>query len=363
MINNHSRTHSILSENDYIINPKEKILITGAGGYVGSKVVDILFSYGFKNVRCLIRSVAKSINLINLKEKYGKDNLEVLEGNLLSKEDCEYAVKDTSVIYHLAAGVGKSYPGCFLNSVVTTKNLLDAAIKIQGLKRFVNISSIAVYSNEKLKCGGLLDESCPVDDNIIARHEAYTYGKVKQDQLVLDYFKRYNLPYVIVRPSVVFGPGKINISGRIGSDTFGLFLHLGLNNIIPLTYIDNCAEAIILSGLRKGIDGQVFNILDDDLPRSRDFLRLYKKKVRKFLSIPVPYPLWYLFNFFWEKYSKWSKGQLPPVFNRRSCAVYWKGNIYSNTKAKDLLGWKPRVPMREGLEKYFDYIKKKMDKK
>jgi len=165
------------------------------------------------------------------------------------------------------------------------------------------------------------------------------------------------LPYVIVRPSVVFGPGKAKITDRIGTSTFGIFLHLGLNNRIPFTYVDNCAEAIVLAGLRKGIEGEVFNIVDDDLPRSREFLSLYKQKVRRFSSIPVPYLIWLSFCTLWERYSKWSEGQFPPVFNSRGCAVYWKGNRYSNRKAKELLGWHPRMPIKEALERYLSYMK------
>ena len=345
-------------KDDWIINKSDLVLITGANGFIGSKVLEILLEYGFTRLRCLVRS---SRNLSKLKRIADSSEADVqfFYGNLISSNDCMVSAKGASVIYHLAAGVGKSYPDCFLNSVVTTRNLLDSAIKQKTLKRFVNISSIAVYSNEKIRRGGLMDESCEVDNKLVERCEPYTYGKMKQDQLVLYYAKNHDLPYVIVRPSVVFGPGKAQITGRIGSNTFGIFLHLGLNNTIPLTYVDNCAEAIVLAGLRKGIEGQVFNILDDDLPRSRYFLKLYKHKVRKFLTLPVPYPAWYLFNFLWEKYSHWSEGQLPPVFNRRSCAVFWKGNSYSNKKAKELLGWQPRVPMNEALDKFFTYMKEK----
>lgn len=346
-------------ENNWIIDKSDHILITGAAGFVGTRVVQSLLSYGFKNLRCFIRPTSRAATLEAIITEAEAGNVEILQGNLLSSDDCRKAVKDISVIYHLAAGIDKTYPGCFLNSVVTTRNLLEAAIAQPSLKRFVNTSSIAVYSNAKIKRGGLLVESCEVDSNILERSEPYTYGKVKQDALVLDYAKKYSLPYVIVRPSVVFGPGKAKITDRIGSDTFGVFLHLGLNNIIPMTYVDNCAEAIVLAGLKKGIEGQVFNITDDNLPRSREFLKSYKRKVGSFFSMPVPYPAWYFFNYLWEKYSKWSEGQLPPVFNRRSCAVYWKGNTYSNKKAKELLGWQPRVPMAEALDKFFVFMKEK----
>jgi nucleoside-diphosphate-sugar epimerase len=349
-------------QDNWIINKSDFVLITGANGFIGSKVFEILLEYGLTRLRCLVRS---SRNLSKLKRiaNSSKAKVEFFQGNLLSRDTCQIAAKGVSIIYHLAAGVEKSFPGCFLNSVVATRNLLDAVIKEQTLKRFVNISSIAVYSNEKIRRGGLMDESCEVDTKFVERCEPYTYGKAKQDELVLEYAKKQNLPYVIVRPSVVFGPGKAKITDRIGTDTFGVFLHLGLNNIIPLTYLDNCAEAIVLAGLRKGIEGHVFNIFDDDLPTSREFLRLYKREVRSFFSIPVPYWAWLFLNIFWEKYSKWSEGQLPPVFNRKACAVYWKGNTYSNKKAKRLLGWHPKVHMGAALERFFAYMREKEGKK
>ena len=82
------------------------------------------------------------------------------------------------------------------------------------------------------------------------------------------------------RPGAVYGPGKAGITGRVGVGTFGIFLHLGAGNPIPLSYVDNCAEAIVLAGLVKGLDGEVFNVVDDDLPSSRRFLRLYKEQVK-----------------------------------------------------------------------------------
>jgi len=343
--------------NGYIAKPEETILVTGANGFIGSRVVRTLLLYGFKQVRCLVRRTNNSISLETMINDFNGKSVEMVKGNLLSRDACKIAVEGVSVIYHLAAGVEKTFPGCFLNSVVATRNLLDASINEQTLKRFVNISSLAVYSNEKIRRGGLMDETCEVDTKLVERFDPYAYGKSKQDELVLEYARTKGLPYVLVRPGVTFGPGKARIPGRVGIDTFGVFLHLGLNNKIPLTYVDNCAEAIVLAGLRRSIEGEVINIVDDDLPKSREFLRLYKKQVHRFISIPIPYPAFYLFSYLWEKYSKWSEGQLPPAFNRRTCATYFKGNTYSNKKAKELLGWHPRIRMREGLESLFVYAR------
>lgn len=331
------------------------MLVTGANGYLGAIVVRRLLQAGHQRVRCLVRSLPAQ-RLASATQCIPGVGPEVMAGNLLSSADCRRAVEGVSVIYHLAAGVEKSYAGCVLNSAVATRNLLDAAARQATLRRIVNVSSIAVYGNHGLPRGAVIDERCPVDDRLLERHEPYTYAKAMQDGVVQDYSSRLGLPCVTVRPGVVFGPGKVKISDRVGTATFGVFLHLGLANHIPLTYIDNCADAIMLAGLRPGVEGEVLNIVDDDLPTSRQFLRSYKQRVRRFFSLPVPYPLWYGFCRLWERYSNWSEGQLPPVFNRRSCRVYWRGNDYSNEKAKRLLGWSPRVPMAQALDSYFCYL-------
>jgi nucleoside-diphosphate-sugar epimerase len=171
--------------------------------------------------------------------------------------------------------------------------------------------------------------------------------------------RKLGIPYVIVRPGVVYGPGNEAIHGRVGIGTFGLFLHLGGSNALPLTYVDNCAEAIVLAGLRPGVEGQAFNVVDDDLPSSRRFLRLYKKHVRRFRSVYVPHGLSYLLCWLWEKCAAWSEGQLPPVYNRAAWRVYWKRTRYSNAKIKRLLGWVQKVPSSEALVRHLESCRQK----
>jgi len=200
----------------------------------------------------------------------------------------------------------------------------------------------------------MLDERCPLETRSDLRGEAYCFAKVKQDEIVKQCCERLGIAYAIVRPGYVYGPGNPPIPGRVGIATFGLFLHLGGSNALPLTYVDNCAEAIALAGLKSGIGAEVFNVVDDNLPSSRKFLRLYKKNVRNFKSLYVPHALSYALCFLWEKYSSWSEGQLPPTFNRRRWHAYWKRTNYSNAKLKSRLGWTPRVPTAEGLRRHFE---------
>jgi nucleoside-diphosphate-sugar epimerase len=345
--------------NNYIIDYQDPILITGANGFIGKNVVSNLIEKGFCNIKCLVRPSGNHEELYQIIKSFrNKAKVEIIEGNLLSTQNCKKAVDDAAVVYHLAAGIEKSFPGCFMNSVVATRNLLDAVVESGKTKRFLNVSSLAVYSNNDASENRILEETSDFDCKSHLRYEAYTYGKVKQDELLMTYAEQYKLAYVIVRPGEVYGRGKKKIPGKVGIDTFGIFFHLGGMRKVPLTNVEHCAEAIVLAGITKGIDGEVFNIIDDDIPTSRDYLKLYKKNVRRFHSIRMPYLAWYLFCCLWEKYSDWSGGQLPPAFNRRRCIAGLKRVDYSNHKAKEMLNWKQKASTKDALLEYFKYLKK-----
>jgi len=351
-----SRETGLQLNDRFMTGPDDRMLVTGAAGFIGSRVVKSLLDRGFRNLVCFVRPSSELAGLEAIIEHRPPGaRIEVLKGNLLSREDCEVACQDVALIFHLAAGIGeKSYPDAFLNSVVATRNLLDATLGCARLRRFVLVSSFSVYSNCQKPRKKLLDESCPIDEHPELRGEAYCFAKVKQEQVVTEYGKNRGIPYVLVRPGSVYGAGTGEIPGRVGIATFGPFLHLGGSNTIPFTYVDNCAEAIVLAGLVKGVDGEAFNVVDDDLPSSRQFLRLYKKNAKNFKSINVPHSVSYALCYLWEKYSRWSEGQLPPVFNRRRWHVDWKKTRYSNEKLKARLGWRPRVSTAEGLQQYFE---------
>ena len=116
-----------------IASPGDRILVTGSNGFIGSKVVEILLEYGFANLRCFVRP---SSHLGRLQKVFGNfdagRNIELVIGDLLSREDCRKAAEGVSIIYHLAAGMEKSFAGAFMNSALATRNLMDAFLESTG---------------------------------------------------------------------------------------------------------------------------------------------------------------------------------------------------------------------------------------
>jgi nucleoside-diphosphate-sugar epimerase len=333
--------------------PDDKILVTGAGGFIGKKVVEKLIDAGYQKIRCFIRQGKDITTFYNMAQGNNKTELEVFQGNLLNKDDCLAAVEDVNIVIHLAMKSDKSFSNTYLNTVVATKNLLDA-MSPSRIKRFVNVSSFAVYSTINLKKGDVLDECCDVEGDILDRYEAYAYAKLKQDQLVHSHCENHGISYITLRPGAVYGPSQKKISGRVGIDTFGIFIQIGRENLLPLSYVDNCADSIVLAVVKKNINNEIINVVDSDLIKNKEFVKEYKKANKGFKYIYCPYSIFYGFSYAWEKYAKWSYNQLPPVFNRNRCRTYHKSLRFSNDKLKNLLGWEQRVSTAEGLKRYLE---------
>jgi nucleoside-diphosphate-sugar epimerase len=330
-----------------------KILVTGGGGFLGVPLMERLLSHGHRDIRCLVRSQRGRLELERLLAAYPDARIELVTGNLMQREDAEAAVQDVDVIFHLAAAMRGSAADMFMNSVVASRNLLEA---VGGRPlRIVLISSFGVYGVAGLGRGALIDENTPLEPHP-ERRDVYSHAKLRQEQLFSEYQKRNNFKLVIIRPGVIYGPGGGHFSARVGLPLFGVFLHLGRGNRLPLTFVENCAEAIAVAGLAPTAGGEVFNVHDDDLPTSRQYLRRYRREVRKIRFMPVPYWCLRLLSRIVAWYYHYSKGQLPAVFTPYKSASLWAGNRFENSKLK-AVGWKQLVPTDEGLRRAFAYFK------
>ena len=341
-----------------------KILVTGAGGFLGAHVIERLLAHGHTDIRCFLREPGKAERLKQLAESYPAAHLEMCYGNLRSKSDCVHAVADVSLVFHLAAGLKGSAAELFADSVVVSRTLLDALETRDNISmqhtRVVLISSFGVYGVVPLGRGARVDEQTSLEQLPHLR-DTYSHSKLRQEQLFWEYQRKDGFELVVIRPGVIYGPGGGAFSNRVGLQVGPLFFHLGGSNLLPLSYVVNCAEAIVVAGTHSDAAGQVYNVHDNELPTAAQYLRAYKRNVKRIRSIRLPYFVTRMLASSLEAYHRRSQGQLPAIITRYKAAAAWGGNSFSNAKLR-ALGWQQLIPTSEAMAATFQYLRG-LDKK
>jgi len=331
-----------------------KILVTGSNGFLGSALVDRLLAHGEKDIRCMVRPASNRARLEEIERRRGAP-LEIVVGSLGSKEAAAKVLEGVDLVYHCAAAMSGPAAEMFLNTVVGSKNLLEALVATGRQIKVVLVSSFGVYGVADLPRGHVLTESTPLEAHP-ERRDLYSQSKLRQEKLFWEYQARHRFPLTVLRAGVIYGPGGNAFSSRVGMNLLGVFLHLGGENVLPLSYVDNCAEAIVVAGQSDAANGQAYNVHDDDLPTCGEYLRRYKREVRPVRSLRVPYVALTGLSKLVERYHAHSKGQLPAIFTPYKTATSWKGNRFDNAKLK-ALGWAPIVSTEEGIRRAFEHLK------
>lgn len=331
-----------------------KILVTGANGFLGSALVERLLVHGEVDLRCFVRQQIMPSRIAGWAERFPSARVEIFVGDLRSREVTQSALIDVNVVYHLAAGIGGSAADMFLDTVVGSKNLLEG-LHSNRSARVILVSTFGVYGAAGLPAGAMIDETTPLE-NCPDRRDLYSHTKLRQELLFREYRDKYGFPLVVLRPGVIYGPGGRAMSTRVGIPLPGLFLFMGRNNLLPLTYVDNCAEAIVIAGGNAGDEGEAYNVVDDDAPTAKEFFRLYRQHVDRIKYLALPYCATQLLSTLIERYNRHSKGQLPAILTPYKSAYLWKGNTFDNRKLKGI-GWKQIVSTEEGLTRFFSYLR------
>ena len=334
------------------------IVVTGAGGFLGGALVERLLAHGVREVGVVTRPGGKRTRLDEAASRHRDARLRFIEANVIAPADARKAVEGADVVYHLAAAMKGAPADMYLNGVVGTKTLLEAIAAGKRKTRVVLVSSFGVYGVADQGRGALVNEDTPLESHP-ERRDVYSQVKLRQELLARELAPKLGLDLVVLRPGVIYGPGGSAFSSRVGLNLFGVFLSLGGSNLLPLSYVDNCAEAIVVAGQAPGAAGQAYNVNDDDLPTCRDYLREYKKQVTPVRSVPVPYPVLKMLSVGVERYHRWSKGQLPAIFTPYKSATTWGGNQFDNSKIKTV-GWKQLVPTEEGMRRTFEWLRSQL---
>jgi len=221
--------------------------------------------------------------------------------------------------------------------------------------KMVLTSSFGVYAAASVPRGHVIDERTGIEPHP-ERRDLYSQAKLRQERLFREYQERLGFPLVVLRPGVIYGPRGARFSARVGLDLMGVFLHPSGDNTLPLTYVDNCAEALVLAGRSEAAAGQTYNVVDDDLVTCRQYLRRYQDEVQRLRVVPVPYPALRALSSAVQRYHAFSQGQLPAIFTPYKTATSWKGHRFDNAKLKGL-GWRPIVSTEEGVRRAFAHFK------
>ena len=315
----------------------QRILLTGATGFIGGRVARRLLAEKSTQVRVLARDPARAKHL----EKSGA---EVMEGCLEDVAALERAAGGCSIVIHAAAQVSSvpSRETFVASNVEGTHNLLRAA-SAAGVRRFVHISSIAAFG---LPLSGEISDHSPR----ATCGDPYCDTKYLAEEAVFGFATERRLPAVILRPSSVYGPGSTHWSviplKRLKKGK--MFLVDGGRGTLNYVYIDNLVDAILLAAGHERAPGQAFSV-NDGVTTWRDYFGAYAHMAGK-IGIPS-FPLWVA--------RLWVRGRnvlaairgetarVPP----NALAFLVGSPVYRQTHIEQTLGHRSRVDLPEGLRR------------
>lgn len=327
-----------------------KLLVTGASGFLGRHIVAQAVNRGH-DVRAQVRPVSsiKSLGWEN------HPQVEVVRADLRNKSGLDDLVRDRDAVISNAACKSGDFYTQFAGTVITTENVLEAMTKT-GVRRLVAVSTFSVYGFLKMKDRALLDEESPIDDHPIDRDE-YAQTKLLQERLARDFIKEHGGKVTIVRPGVIYGKDNTwtaRIGMELGPDRC---LVVGGRTILPITYVENCAQAIVLAAEREQAIGQTYNIVDNDLPTHRQYLRaLNRRRQPKMRSLPMPWLVMRMLAATALGVNKLFLGRqakVPSILRPAALHARCKPAKYTNRLLKDSLGWSPHYGLDEALERSF----------
>lgn len=325
-----------------------KILVTGASGFLGRHVVLEAVRAGH-SVRAVIRPQTEAAAL----PWSGLPGVEVARVDLRTQRGLDEALAGIDAVIHTAADKTGDLYAQLAGTVVATENLLQAMVRA-GVSRLVAVSSLAVYEYLRRFSFAKLVETSPLAADLAERDD-YTRTKTLQEQLVREYAEKHRWRCTIVRPGVIYGKDN-TWCARLGFRVKdGLWIRTGAWARLPLTHVESCAEALVLCAAREEAAGRTFNVIDDDAPTQRAYLRELRRRMSPAPRVlPVPWTamravarLAWLVN----KLVFRGRARLPSILVPARLHARCKPLRYDNRLLKQTLGWRPRYSLEEALDR------------
>ncbi len=325
-----------------------RILVTGATGFVGRYTVAAALARGHR-VAAVLRPASSGRELGSLLDHPG---VEAVRVDLRSRAGLVDALRGADSVIHLAAAKSGDFYTQFAGTVVATENLLWAMGEA-GVGQLVAVSTFSVYDYKALPGGSLLTETTPIDADPVKRDE-YARTKLLQEELYWSFGAGHGA--VIVRPGLIYGRDEL-WHALLGAELGPRFLRVGAKAILPLLYVENCAEALVLAAEKLAedpspVDGETINLVDDDLPTQGRYVELVSAVMEPPPSVFVPWPVMRVAADALDKANGvllGGRAKFPGIVVPEKLHGRFKPLRYTNAKAKRLLGWTPRYATGEAV--------------
>jgi NAD dependent epimerase/dehydratase len=313
------------------------VLVTGAGGFIGSQLVEALLDGGAQ-VRAFVRYNSRGDpGLLRLLPREMTSRVELIPGDMRDPQAIQTVVKGCEFVFHLGALISIPYSYAHPAEVAETNfmgtlNVLLACREF-GVKRLIHTSTSEVYGTAL---------HVPMDeDHPLQGQSPYSASKIGADKLAESFYCTYDLPVTTVRPFNTFGPrqsARAVIPTVITQALTMSTIHLGnLDARRDFTYVDDTVSGFLKAAETEGAEGKTFNLGTGREISIGELARLVIQKVSRPVQIVV------------------DPERLRPEKSEVQCL------LSDNSLAKRLLGWQPMVPFEQGLENTIAWVSSHLD--
>ena len=309
------------------------VLVTGAGGFIGSHLVEELVAEGYE-VRAFVHyNAAASWHNLDKLARDVLSNVEVVAGDIADPFFVDQAVRGCEIVFHLAALIGIPYsyiaPEAYVSTNVSgTLNVLQACRR-HDVKRFVHTSTSETYGSAQY---------VPIDeDHPMVGQSPYSASKIGADKLVESFWRSFELPACIIRPFNTYGPrqsARAFIPTIISQVLADGVVRLGnLDPVRDMTFVKDTARGFIAGATSDRCIGTVCNLGVGSGLSIGEFVERIGKLMGKELNVE-------------------SDPQRVRPANSEVSRL-----ISNNSRIRELAGWEPKVSLDDGLQQTIDYIR------
>lgn len=314
------------------------VLVTGAGGFLGSHLTDLLVEAG-ERPRVLLRP-GESVTAV------AESDVDIHSGELGDRASLEAALSGVDRVLHCAARTGpwgpeREYQRTNVRGLETLVRTALAA----GVRRLVHVSSITVHGNDVRGCA---DESTPFREE----PNPYSRSKVAGERLLERMIREEGAPATIVRPGWIYGPRDRASFARIARmiEKGRMTVVGGGENRLPLIYVRDAARGVLLASESPHAEGRSYLLVNDEPVTQRDFIGAVASELDAPMPTRrVPYELALKLAAAGEALARLARTRRPPPVMRYGMQLLGGDNRFIITRAREELGFEPLVHLTEGV--------------